>query len=81
MTMSFVGTATEDTHCLPVSDHRSENFLTLRSPMTSLDPNEIKRVKLYSVNCSKYKLAAVVQLDEIVCPVCGTGLPAQERSM
>jgi hypothetical protein len=54
--------------------------------MTSLDPNEInpneiKRVKLYSVNCSKYKLAAVVQLDEIVCPVCGTGLPAQERSM
>jgi len=43
-TMSFAGTATGDTHYLPVSDHQSKTFLTLRNIMTSLDPDEIKRV-------------------------------------
>jgi rRNA maturation endonuclease Nob1 len=42
--------------------------------MTSLDPNEIKRVKVHPVKCSRCKLTVMVQLDDVVCPVCGGAL-------
>jgi len=48
--MSFVGTATEDTHCLPVSDHQGEKFLNLKSPMTNLDPYKIKMEQTLDYN-------------------------------
>jgi len=50
MTMFSVGTATGDTHYLPVSDHQSENFLTLRSPTTNLDPYRIKMEQALDYN-------------------------------
>ena len=74
-TMSFAGTATGDTHYLPVSDHQSKTFLTLRNIMTSLDPDEIKRVKLHAVKCPKCKANLMIKPTEKVCPVCGGSLP------
>jgi rRNA maturation endonuclease Nob1 len=56
---------------LSVSKHESKTFLNLRNLMTSLDPAEIKRVKLHPVKCPKCKLTAMVKLDDKVCPVCG----------
>jgi hypothetical protein len=38
--------------------------------MTSLDPDEIKRVKLYLVKCSKCKLTVKVKPSEKKCPKC-----------
>jgi len=70
MTMSFAGTATRDTHYLPVSDHQSKTFLTPRSLMTSLDPDEIKRVKVHPVKCPKCKLTVMVKPSEKKCPKC-----------
>jgi rubrerythrin len=79
MIMFFVGTATGDIHYLPVSDHQSENYLTLRNPVTSLDPEEIKRVKVHPVKCSRCKLTVMVKPAEKVCPLCGNSLDeAQE---
>jgi hypothetical protein len=75
MNMSFVGTATGDTYYLLVSGHRNEKFLNLSSLMTSLDPDEIKRVKFQPVKCPKYKLAVMVKPGGKVCPVCGSALP------
>ncbi len=43
--------------------------------MTNLDPDEIKRVKLHPVKCSKCKLTEMVKPDDKVCPVCGSSLP------
>ena len=42
--------------------------------MTSLDPDEIKRVKLQAVKCPKCKLTPMVKPTEKVCPVCGSAL-------
>jgi len=78
--MSFAGTATRDTHYLPVSDHQSETFLNLRNQMTHLDPDEIKRVKLHPVKCSKCKANLMIRPTEKVCPVCGGSLPAPKNS-
>ena len=50
MNMSFVGTATGDTHLLPVLDHQSEKFLTLRSLTTNLDPHRIKMEQALDYN-------------------------------
>jgi rRNA maturation endonuclease Nob1 len=47
--------------------------------MTSLDPDEIKRVKVHPVKCSKCKLTVMVKLDDKVCPACGTALPVQKK--
>ena len=58
--MCFAGTATRDTHYLPVSNHERATFLNLRNQMTNLDPDEIKRVKLHPVKCSKCKLTEMV---------------------
>ena len=77
--MSFVGTATRDTHSLPVSDHQSKTFLNLRNMMTSLDPDEIKRVKLHPVKCPKCKADLMIKPTEKVCPVCGSSLPKPEN--
>jgi uncharacterized Zn finger protein (UPF0148 family) len=74
MNTSFAGTATRDTHSLPVSDHQSKTFLTLRNLMTSLDPAEIKRVKLHPVKCPKCKADLMIKPTEKVCPVCGYSL-------
>jgi rRNA maturation endonuclease Nob1 len=71
MNRSFAGTVTRDTHYLPVSDHQSKTFLNLRNLMTSLDPDEIKRVKLHPVKCSKCKADLMIRPSEKVCPVCG----------
>jgi rRNA maturation endonuclease Nob1 len=73
--MSFAGTATRDTHYLLVSDHQSKTFLNLRNIMTSLDPDDIKRVKVTPIKCPKCKLTILVQPSEKVCPVCGSSLP------
>jgi rRNA maturation endonuclease Nob1 len=43
--------------------------------MTSLDPDEIKRVKLQAVKCPKCKADLMVRPDVKVCPVCGGKLP------
>ena len=48
--------------------------------MTSLETVEIERAKLHSVKCSKCKVNLMIKPTEKVCPVCGTALPAQERS-
>lgn len=38
--------------------------------MTSLDPDEIKRVKLHAVKCSKCKFNLMIGPTEKVCPIC-----------
>jgi rRNA maturation endonuclease Nob1 len=48
--------------------------------MTSLDPDEIKRVKLHAVKCTKCKADLMIRLSEKVCPVCGGELPKLKRS-
>ena len=45
---------------------------------TSLDPDEIKRVKLHSVKCSKCKANLMVRPTEKVCPVVGVRWPSLE---
>jgi rRNA maturation endonuclease Nob1 len=77
--MSFAGTATGDILYLPVSDHQREAFLNLRDLMTSLDLDEIKRVKLHPVKCPKCKLTVRVKLDDKVCPACEGSLPKPEK--
>jgi len=77
--MSFAGTATGDTHYLPVSDRQSKTFLALRNIMTSLDPDEIKRVKLHPVKCPKCKANLMIRPSEKVCPVCGNSLLKPEK--
>jgi rRNA maturation endonuclease Nob1 len=47
--------------------------------MTSLDPDEIKRVKLYPVKCPKCKADLMVKPTEKVCPVCGGSLPTPKK--
>jgi rRNA maturation endonuclease Nob1 len=79
MTIFSVGTATRDTHYLPVSNHQRAVFLNLRNLMTSLDPDEIKRVKLHPVKCPKCKLTVMVKPTEKVCPVCGSSLPVLKK--
>jgi hypothetical protein len=74
MTMFFVGTVTGDTRYLPVSEHQTGNFLTLRNPVTSLDPEGIKRIKVHPVKCPRCMLTVMVRPDDEVCPVCGTSL-------
>jgi rRNA maturation endonuclease Nob1 len=46
----------------------------------TLELDEIKRVKLHAVKCPKCKANLMIRPTEKVCPVCGTALPAQERS-
>ena len=77
--MSFAGTATRDTHYLPVSHHKRATFLKLRNLMTSLDPDEIKRVKVHPVKCPKCKANLMIKPTEKVCPVCGDLLPARKK--
>jgi rRNA maturation endonuclease Nob1 len=48
--------------------------------MTSLDPDDIKRVKVHAVKCPKCKLTPMVKPDEKVCPVCGGFLLKKGRS-
>jgi rRNA maturation endonuclease Nob1 len=48
--------------------------------MTSLKPAEIERAKLHPVKCFMCKVNLLIRPTEKVCPVCGTALPAQERS-
>ncbi|MCG6945568.1 MAG: hypothetical protein LJE87_09510 [Deltaproteobacteria bacterium] len=43
--------------------------------MTSLDPDEIKRVKLHGVKCSQCKADLMIRPTQKVCPVCGSKLP------
>jgi rRNA maturation endonuclease Nob1 len=47
--------------------------------MTSLDPDEIKRVKLHPVKCPKCKADLMIKPTEKVCPVCGSSLPKPEK--
>jgi rRNA maturation endonuclease Nob1 len=47
--------------------------------MTSLDPDEIKRVKVHPIKCSNCKLTVMVKPTEKVCPVCGDLLPARKK--
>jgi rRNA maturation endonuclease Nob1 len=79
MTRFFAGTATRDIHYLPVSDQQSKTFLNLRNLMTSLDPDEIKRVKLHPVKCPRCKANLMIKPTEKVCPVCGSSLPKPEK--
>jgi Zn finger protein HypA/HybF involved in hydrogenase expression len=79
MTILSVGTATRDTHYLPVSDHQSKTFLTLRNIMTSLEAVEIERAKLHAIKCPKCKLTVRVKLDDKVCPACEGSLPKPEK--
>jgi hypothetical protein len=71
MSVSSVGTATGGILYLPVLDHQKENFPTLRGTVTSLDPNDIKRVKVYPVKCSRCKANLLIRATEKVCPACG----------
>jgi rRNA maturation endonuclease Nob1 len=41
----------------------------------TLEPEEIKRVKLHPVKCSKCKADLMIRPTEKVCPVCGGSLP------
>jgi rRNA maturation endonuclease Nob1 len=79
MTIFSVGTATRDTHYLPVSNHERVTVLNLRSLMTSLDPDDIKRVKVHPVKCSQCKANLLIRPTEKVCPVCGGSLPVQKK--
>jgi hypothetical protein len=79
MSIFSVGTATRDIHSLPVSDHKSKTFLNLRNLMTSLDPDEINRVKLHPVKCPKCKADLMIKSTEKVCPVCRIVLPKPEK--
>jgi rRNA maturation endonuclease Nob1 len=50
---------------------------------STLEPAEIKRVKLHPVKCPKCKANLMIKPTEKVCPVCGGSLPARslpERS-
>jgi rRNA maturation endonuclease Nob1 len=47
--------------------------------MTDLDPDEIKRVKLHPVKCSKCKANRMIKPTEKVCPVCGSSLSKPVR--
>ena len=79
MNTSFAGTATRDTHYLPVSDHQKEALLHLRNLMTSLDPAEVERAKLNAVKCPKCKADLMIKSTEKVCPVCGDSLPKLDK--
>jgi ssDNA-binding Zn-finger/Zn-ribbon topoisomerase 1 len=68
--MSFAGTAIRATHSLPVSDHQRVTFLNLRNLMTSLGPDEIKRVKVHVVKCPECKVTVKVKPSEKKCPKC-----------
>ena len=48
--------------------------------MTSLETVKIERAKLHALKCPKCKADLLIRPTEKVCPVCGTALPAQERS-
>ena len=69
MSVSTVGIATSIILYLPVSNHKRVVFLILRNVMTSLDPDEIKRVKLHAVKCPKCKADLMIKPSEKVCPV------------
>jgi len=47
--------------------------------MIRLDPDAIKRVKLYPVKCSKCKVNLMIRPTEKLCPVCGGSLPKPVR--
>jgi rRNA maturation endonuclease Nob1 len=47
--------------------------------MTSIDPDEIKRVKLHPAKCPKCKADLVIRPTEKVCPVCGSSLLKPEN--
>jgi rRNA maturation endonuclease Nob1 len=47
--------------------------------MTSLDSDDIKRVKIHPVKCSKCKLTIMAKPDDKMCPVCGDLLPARKK--
>jgi Zn finger protein HypA/HybF involved in hydrogenase expression len=79
MNTSFAGTATRDTHYLPVSDHQSKTFLNLRNIMTILEAVEIERAKLHPVKCSKCKVNLMIRPTEKECPVCGSELPTPKE--
>ena len=74
MTIYSVGTATEDTRSLNVLDYQNKNLPTQRNPVTSLEPEEIKRVKVQPVKRPRCKLTVMVNTGEKVCPVCGSSL-------
>jgi rRNA maturation endonuclease Nob1 len=79
MTIFSVGTATGSILYLLVSNHQRAVFLNLRNLMTSLDLDEIKRVKLHPDKCSKCKANLLIRPTEKVCPVCGGLLPARKK--
>ena len=45
----------------------------------TLDPDEIKRVKLHAVKCFMCKVNLMIRPTEKVCPVCGGALPTQKK--
>ena len=45
----------------------------------TLDPEEIKRVKLQAVKCPKCKANLMIKPTEKVCPVCGSQLPNRKK--
>ena len=47
--------------------------------MTTLDPDEIKRVKLHAVKCPKCKADLMIKPEDKVCPVCGGSLPVHKK--
>ncbi len=44
---------------------------------STLEPAEIKRVKLHTVKCPKCKANLMIKPTEKVCPVCGGSLPTR----
>jgi len=47
--------------------------------MTSLDPKEIKRVKVHPVKCPRCKLTVMVRPEDEVCPVCESSLTIPQK--
>jgi hypothetical protein len=59
-----VGIATGGILFLPFPNHKRATFLNLRNPITSLNTDEIKRVKLHPVKCPKCKANLMIWQTE-----------------
>ena len=53
--------------------------LSMQQMVNSIDPPEIKRVKVHPVKCSKCKANLMIKPTEKECPVCGNALSKPEK--
>ena len=76
MRKSIAGTATVTIRSLNISVGPKTSTGKRKNQMSNtLEPEEIKRVKLHRVKCSQCKANLMIKPTEKVCPVCGGSLP------